>query len=277
MAPTDWHSYAAAGMPANPPPGLSGVWAKMARAATHRDALVAAAEAYIALPPFRVHRTITGDLVTLRAEPTIEPPVDLALILGDMVQCLRSALDHLTWAFARTLIPDPSPRTQFPIMDRRPTEFASIPQMRDVPEPVREIMEQMQPYQPEHDIGGSIGRELASLRRLSNRDKHRVLLVAERVVAITYVAHNTPEGQESGIHYRQDPEGQWAEIDHPVEPRHGPYDARFEAQVTLVEPDLPWRSGLEGIAQNLYNKTAIAIAAFRGQYDLLTAGSLGQG
>jgi hypothetical protein len=82
----------------------------------------------------------------------------------------------------------------------------------------------MQPYQPDDDIGGMIGRELASLRRLSNRDKHRVLLVAERVVAIQYVSSNTPAGEESGIRFRQDPEGHWAEIDHPLDPRYGPYD-----------------------------------------------------
>lgn len=267
---THWHMYAAAGMVPNPPPALAGVWAKMQRAATHRDALKLAAVAYVAIPPYRVGSTTKEGLVTLRAEPTLEPPVELALILGDLVQCLRSALDHLAWAFARTVAPTPSGRTQFPIMDQRPDDFASEPQVRDIPKEVRDILEEMQPYRPDDEIGGMIGRELASLRRLSNRDKHRVLLVAQRVVAIHYVAHNTPEGQGSGIKFRQDPEGQWAEIDHPSDPRYGPYDARFEAQVTLIEHDLPWRSGLEGIAHNLYNETAIAIAAFRGHYGLLS-------
>jgi hypothetical protein len=259
-------------MPPQPHPALSGVWAKIDRAVAHRAALQQGVQHYLDGSPYRVAGSVNAGVVTLRAEPTVAPPIELALILGDLVQCLRSALDHMAWAFAMTTRPDdPSPRTQFPIMANRPKDFDSEAQVRDLPPSVRYIMEQLQPYQPEHYTGGHIGRELASLRRLSNLDKHRVLLVAERVVAIQFVAHNTPEGTESGIHFRQDPDGRWAEIDHPADPRYGPYDARFQAQVTLVEPDLPWRTGLDGMADNLIRETRVVVAAFRGEWHLFEA------
>lgn len=265
----DWHNYAMAGMPRPHPAALAGVWAKMRRAAAHQDALVDAVDAYLALPPYTITETVADGRKTIRAEASVPPPEDLALILGDLVQNLRSALDHMAYQFARTVKPNPLRQTQFPIMDRAPADFGSHPQVREIPGAVRDIMEQMQPYQSPETVGGMIGRELASLRRLSNRDKHRLLLLAERLVVPKYVASNTPEGQDSGVTFRQDPEGQWAEIIHPIAPKFGPYDAHFEAQVTLIEPDLPWRSGLEGIARGLYNQTATATGAFRGEWSLL--------
>lgn len=266
----DWHNYAMTGMPQHYPAPLAGVWAKMRRAAAHHEALVDAVDAYLALPPYTITETVADGRKTIRAEASVPPPEDLALILGDMVQNLRSALDHMAYQFARTVKPNPSRRTQFPIMDQAPDDFGCELQVRHTPAAVRDIMEEMQSYQPEHTVGGMIGRELASLRRLSNRDKHRLLLLAERLVVPKYVASNTPEGQDSGVTFRQDPEGQWAEIIHPTDPRFGPYDAHFETQVTLIEPDLPWRSGIEGIARGLYNETATAIGAFRGEWSLLT-------
>lgn len=269
-----WHGYAAAGMVTQHPRALDGVWAKMERAAGHYSALSAAIETYLAIPPYLRDETMAGDFVSVRAEATTQPPVELALIFGDMVQNLRSALDHMAWAFARTVKSEPSKRTQFPIFRNRPEDFACEPQVHHIPEPVRAIMEQMQPYATEDAIGHDIGQQLLTLAELSNRDKHRVLLLAEGITVMPkYVTHNTPRGMDSRITFRADPDRQWAEVIHPADPAYGPYTVEFEAEVTIIEPGLPWRSGLDGIAQHLWNEVNITIGAFRGQWPLLASHS----
>ena len=267
-----WHGYASGGMPESHPPALAGVWAKMRRAKAHQLTLTAATEAYVNLPPYRIIETYTDDRKILRAVATLQPPEDLALILGDLVQNLRSALDHLAWAFARTVRDPPSRRTHFPMFDSPPDDFAGERQVRHIPAPVREIMEAMQPYRTDDEVGQMIGRELAVLRELSNRDKHRVLLLAENLVWPKHVFSNTPEGTDSEVRFDIDREnGQWAEISHPLDRKHGPYTPHFEVEVTIIEPGLPWRSGLDGIAHALYEETSMAIGAFRSQWPLLEA------
>lgn len=264
-----WHAYAAGGMPETAPRALAGTWAKVRRARHHYDALTAAIDSYLAIPPYRIDERLVGDERVLRASASTEPPLELALMLGDLVQNLRSALDHLAWAFAKTAKRNPMRRTQFPILDKPPKDFDRERQVLDIPEPVRRIMEAMQPYQQDDPIGHLIGMELATLRELSNRDKHRVLLLAESVVLPSYVFTNTPAGEDSGVGFAIDSEGMWAEIRIPVDPRFGPYHPHFEADVTIVEPGLPWRSGLEGVARMLVAETESAIAAFRGEWHLL--------
>ena len=83
-------------------------------------------------------------------------------------------------------------------------------------------MEAMQPYQTEDAVGQMIGEELTIVRELSNRDKHRVLLLAESVVLPKWVGSNTPEGEDSGVRFAMDPDEQWAEISFPLDPRFGP-------------------------------------------------------
>lgn len=268
-ATMEWHQYAAAGMPSNCPRALAGTWAKIGRAREHHGALLKETKGYLATPPYRIVERVDGGRRTVRASAVVPPPIQLALILGDLVQNLRSALDHLAWAFALTQSKSPSCLTQFPIFERRPDEFDGEPQVRHIPESVRRIMEGMQPYSSGDPIGGLIGGQLATLRILSNRDKHRVLLLAESVVLPKLVFTNTPPGENSGVGFAMDSEGTWAEISFPLNSQFGPYQPHFEAEVTIVEPNLPWRSGLEGVAHMLRAETESAIAAFRGQWNLL--------
>jgi len=269
LALVSWHGHASGGLPDYYPRALGGVWAKMRRAAVHYDALTDAAEAYLALPPYQITESYTDDRKILRAVASIEPPEELALILGDLVQNLRSALDHLAWSFARTVRDPPSRLTQFPIMRTAPDDFAAVTSVKHIPPAVRDIMEAMQPYRKEDPVGQLIGRQLATLRELSNRDKHQVLLLAQRLVMPKYVVSNAPDGEQPSVNFDADPDGGWAEISHPLDPRFGPFEAQFGAQVTIVESGLPWRSGLEGIAKGLWNGTNGAINAFRGQWPLL--------
>jgi hypothetical protein len=257
----------------NPHPAMRGVWAKMARAQEHYAALVDATDAYLAMPPYRVTEKVSEGLRIIRAEMIAQPPERIALIFGDLVQCCRAALDHMAYAFARSVVSEPSRETAFPILRKRPANFAQHPTVAQVPPPVRNTMEALQPYQDDGGIGADIGGELHVLRELSNADKHRVLLVASGIVAPKYVTHNAPSGSDSGIAFALGDDWQSATITVPVatSTMHGPVDPHFEAQVTILEEDLrlPWRSGIEGIAHHLYNETAMTIGAFRLHWDLL--------
>ena len=115
LSDVSWHGYASCRMPPDYyPPALAGVWAKVRRARAHQAVLTKAAQEYVELPPYRITETYTDERKILRAVATIQPPEDLALVLGDLVQNLRSALDHLAWAFART-VRDGEPSSRYSI------------------------------------------------------------------------------------------------------------------------------------------------------------------
>lgn len=222
-----------------------------------------------AQPGIRVNAKDANDDSSELVEGARSPSTKSGRRSGRALTPMGLALDHMAWAFARTVHDPPSRRTQFPMFESRPNDIASDWRVRQIPKPMRDIMEAMQPYQTEDQIGQIIGRELAVLRELSNRDKHRVLLLAQSVVLPKLVSSNTPQGGDSGVTFDLDPDAQWAEISHPLDPRYGPYDPQFEAEVTIIEPDLPWRSGLDGIARALVEETDMATGAFRGQWPLL--------
>lgn len=99
-----------------------------------------------------------------------DTPNDLPLILGDLLYCLRSALDQTVWQLAKltTSYPD---GTQFPIFDRNNAKtrrsFASY--TAGVPAGAAQLIESLQPYnraEPETHL-------LWRLNRLCNIDKHR--------------------------------------------------------------------------------------------------------
>jgi hypothetical protein len=100
------------------------------------------------------------------------PPVDLALIVGDWVACLRGSLDHL--ATALTLCPGGTynDRASFPVIDlnngrgRRSLNLAT----QGIPSKALEIIKSLQPY---HAGDAFVTTKLWRLNRLWNIDKHR--------------------------------------------------------------------------------------------------------
>ena len=78
-------------------------------------------------------------------------PDKIPLIVGDFLYCLRSSLDQLVWALAKTVGSYPS-RTQFPILDTPdPGKFAAY--TNGVPTDAVAIMESLQPYHTGDEIG----------------------------------------------------------------------------------------------------------------------------
>lgn len=111
-----------------------------------------------------------------------EPPPEWGLLVGDLVQNVRSALDHLVWGW----VPKSrrTNRTAFPIFDD-PDEFlcaVTLPARKKrrgtltglAPDSERfKLIESCQPYHGEH---GPEFHPLRNLASLSNEDKHRTLL-----------------------------------------------------------------------------------------------------
>jgi hypothetical protein len=226
---------AAGGMPVHGPPSLRGVWAKVERAREHQDLLQREVDAYLALRPWRETEKRQGEQLVIRATVTREPSLRMAAILGDAVHNLRSALDHLVFAFQPGAISERE--SQFPILDTAPEGgLAAYRFTRHLPAPLLEMLDEVQPYHLEATFGGMIGRELRLVRDLSNRDKHRVLVVAGGVLLPGHVFHNTPAGQASGVEFRLDPDWRGAEIVLPADPTFGPCTHEFDAEVHIAEP-----------------------------------------
>ena len=89
---------------AKAPPDLSSVFLKLDRASEHLDCLREQTRTFLELKPtpfdFRTKKTARPgkpDLYILRAMVRREPPRELGLTIGDVVQNIRQALDHLVY------------------------------------------------------------------------------------------------------------------------------------------------------------------------------------
>jgi hypothetical protein len=161
-------------------PDLSGVRLKLDRAEVHIKAFRRKIETFSKGDPppfgFRTDKTAGPDksveyvLYAIVREP---PPRELALLVGDALHSLRSALDHLVYE----LVPPrnrKSLKLQFPIfVDECEFKVRSPPMIKGIKGDERTLIERLQPYAaadpPQND-------PLAILRKLSNLDKHRLLV-----------------------------------------------------------------------------------------------------
>jgi len=102
--------------------------------------------------------------------------LQVGVILGDIVQNLRSALDYLFWQLYCHYIRVPrshreAQQVQFPIEDTSQRLANKRANFSKIPLSQWAVIESAQPYQGPH----SAGRTFGVLRDLSNRDKHQVL------------------------------------------------------------------------------------------------------
>lgn len=152
---------------------IKGIMYKVERAEVHLNALSEAVEAWrekhadSLIPP--------DDLEGREYVVEIRPPdadIRLALIAGDFVCCLRSALDHLAWQLAATVNPDPPKRICFPIYGENTldTQYAFAKATHDIPEEAIVTIRSLQPY---HGGDAYKSKYLWILHALWNIDKHR--------------------------------------------------------------------------------------------------------
>jgi hypothetical protein len=96
------------------------------------------------------------------------PKREWAVLIGELVHNLRSALDHAVYAAAEK----PDRDTQFPIFTRRKDwDKKACRMIYSVPDEPLALIEEAQPYHAPVPRG----HVLAVLNRLSNQDKHRLL------------------------------------------------------------------------------------------------------
>jgi hypothetical protein len=152
---------------------LTGVDAKLDRAKEHLKALEEARLVFLQGEPYAIEWGQEGHEYVGRAKVNRYPPPRLSTIIGDFLQNLRSALDYTVWELARGEAELPPGQPQFPIF-KTCGQFKQNGawRIRDVPEPQRTLIEDLQPYQRGDD---AIVQPLWVLAELSNQDKHRRL------------------------------------------------------------------------------------------------------
>jgi hypothetical protein len=160
---------------------LDGIRAKLDRADEHLVALADEIGRFVDSEPNRYVVDVDYGAGRYSVRVTLEkqPPPRVAIICGDYVHCLHSALDHL----ARGLVPFPSVRTAYPIY-ATPEEFAAnvrpVKRKRrgrlhglDSTSAVFAYIESTQPYNGPHEVDS---HPIWLLGRLSDQDKHRPIL-----------------------------------------------------------------------------------------------------
>ena len=238
------------------------VFLKLTRAQEHLDAFKGELAAFQNGNPYTVHHQMNHDRreVTYYLVVVREAPARLGLMIGDCVQNLRSALDHLVFNLPRAAGTDPKWErgSQFPICDT-PDGFAGIVNryLLGVDPAAITAVERLQPYD-----GGNPpeGKPLWYLRELSNLDKHRIIhLIAIIGLGASLEVPNPPTGTVHGI------------LAHDAGMEHGavigkmyysdPAPASVEVKVNLaagvtirdIEPAVGVQAALEGAYERVVN------------------------
>jgi hypothetical protein len=97
-------------------------------------------------------------------------PLEISAVVGDLLQCLRSSLDHLAfelWVAAGRQ--GDARNVYFPIYAKRP-KSGFKPEIQSLPKPVVDAVEGVQPY------NGRQCDQLRVLSELNNADKHRLII-----------------------------------------------------------------------------------------------------
>lgn len=148
-----------------------------ARAFEEAKAYVPNVKTYVRSPKEVEYVVLADERATL--------PDDLALLAGEVVYNLRSALDHAVYR----LISKNRGQSQFPIFtDVCEFQVKGRPMIKGVPSAICALIEERQPYKrlataPALD-------PLAVLNSFSNRDKHRELATVATAADFTYIGHD---------------------------------------------------------------------------------------
>jgi hypothetical protein len=135
----------------------------------------------------------------VRVKVKTPSPADWSLVVGDILHNMRSALDHLTYSLAeihlnRGLTDEEAKVIQFPICDNHASYRAEAGRrLQNLSDAMRTVIQGLQNY----DLGrnGIAFPPLTMLRELSNRDKHRRILLTGAVVKRLQVHVKQPGGE----------------------------------------------------------------------------------
>jgi hypothetical protein len=123
-------------------------------------------------------------------------PARIALIIGDVLQNLRSSLDYLIWELVLTTGYKPTDKSAFPICDYQAAFKMELRRHRldDIPTPARTTIEGLQPYWSGE--GQQQHHNLRVLDDLSNISKHRRVALS----AVTVLGAEPELDSEAGSH-----------------------------------------------------------------------------
>jgi hypothetical protein len=140
------------------------------------------------------------DSVTLEEDPETNeqffqlrelrrPDESLGILIGDFLNNLRSALDHLAFQLVKHPVvaskepPTPDRQIQFPICDDSEKFKAAKWRLRGAAPGVEALVETLQPYPGRTPPLASYHSRLSILRDLNDWDKHRLVHVVENQLA----------------------------------------------------------------------------------------------
>lgn len=153
--------------------------AKVARGVEHLKALYAEMDGWGDLDPIHVGRTVNHDGTEHLFHVAFDPPGDFdrwGLLLGDGVHNLRSALDHVVYALARSMPGNDPPanfrQLQFPICSSDEAFKGNRWHIKSLTKEMQASIERLQPYNRRQPNGFA---PLEWLAFLDDVDKHRIL------------------------------------------------------------------------------------------------------
>ena len=152
--------------------------AKIARAEETADLLLREVAAFLSAhpTPFRVTGELRGGKnYVFTAYGSLEVPVRFAVLTGEIMYQLRTALDHLLSALVLANATLPTDKHQFPIASTAEKFAAAVKRgdIKGVAASAAKQIEALQPFQPSVTEPALLNL----LREFNNTDKHRALIV----------------------------------------------------------------------------------------------------
>ena len=124
------------------------------------------------------------------------PVRDLALMIGDCVHNMRSALDYVAWEVAGADIADME--TMFPIYDTAAGFAKNAPRrIKRLPLNAQTLIEQLQPYDTRY---GGNRLMLSAINKIDSADKHKLLTIATAIAEQVTCRHGFPGSTKPGKH-----------------------------------------------------------------------------
>ena len=170
---------------------------KLARAQSQTKTLIDSISTWVSENPIGARCELQESRLGYRltVEKFANPPVidDWGLLFGECIHNLRSSLDNLAFALARTRRdpPEKPSRIAFPIFETRAEfEKRGRSNIDQLPEKAAALIELIQPFQRDGSAehGSPDGDALIHLQRLNNVDKHRIPPIV--LIAPTNTSHS---------------------------------------------------------------------------------------
>lgn len=242
---------------------LTGVRAKLSRSQEHAQTVHDEARSWIDRHPYSVTQQVNADstrysLILRENEPA--PFQRWTLMIADCLNNLRTSLDHLVYSIAVSESGSTSPpydtRLRFPITDCRDSfdEEVRTKRLGNISDPVRAVVESLQPYNRPHE---ALPPLLHILRELNNADKHRLLRLTYGAIAqgsLGFTGEYPPDGRS------------WTAIPNTGEVKDG--TEVFALVCDRPTPNMKWdRTELEVIIAIWHGKRDPSAPDFTGRND----------